>query len=260
MNDKHARQLVLVIAIAVATSGCMLREKSLHQGELLRHKDDLEHYDAVATTIDYPDVKTHIDPAIYATDSPLTIDDAQPPEYWDVTLEEAIHTALANSQVLRQLGAAVLRTPEIIQTTVDPAIVETDPRFGVAAALSAFDATFSAAASFEEGDEFLNDPFFGGGGMTRFLKQDEFLFRSQIAKRAATGTQFAVRKNMRHLANNVDTNLFPSFWTADIEVEARHPLLQGGGVQYNRIFGPNGGPRCPRRRADCTYQYGYGVG
>jgi outer membrane protein TolC len=33
--------------------------------------------------------------------------------------------------------------------------------------------------------------------------------------------------------------LFPSAWNTNVEAEIRHPLLQGGGVEFNRIAGPD---------------------
>ena len=59
---------------------------------------------------------------------------------------------LANSAVLRDLGGLVLQSPEGVLTTYDPMIQETDPRFGVDAALSAFDAAFETRAFFEKND------------------------------------------------------------------------------------------------------------
>ena len=36
--------------------------------------------------------------------------------------------------------------------------------------------------------------------------------------------------------------LIPSYYETTFEAEFRHPLLQGGGIEFNRIAGPNGGP------------------
>ena len=43
---------------------------------------------------------------------------------------------------------------------------------------------------------------------------------------------------------NLPTTLrpFPSDWTTNFQVQVRQPLLQGAGVEFNRIAGPNGQP------------------
>ncbi|HBJ34917.1 MAG TPA: transporter, partial [Planctomycetaceae bacterium] len=43
-------------------------------------------------------------------------------------------------------------------------------------------------------------------------------------------------------ANNATGNLFPSAWQSQIHLEARQPLMQGGGATFNRIAGPGGRP------------------
>jgi outer membrane protein TolC len=122
----------------------------------------------------------------------------------------------------------------------DPAIQEMDPRFGTEAALSAFDASFASSAFFEYNDRALNNTFFGGG--TRLLKQDLAIFQSQLSKVSATGTEFFARSNIEYDANNAPGNTFPSAWTSILETEFRHPLLQGGGLDFNRIAGPGNVP------------------
>lgn len=130
--------------------------------------------------------------------------------------------------------------PAAVRTIQEPALVDTDPRFGVEAALSAFDARFSTGAVFEKNDRALNNAFFGGG--TRLLSQDLIVLGSEVQKRAATGTLFSFRHNTDYDANNAPGNAFPSAWNTNFEAEFRHPLLRGAGVEYNRIAGPHGQP------------------
>jgi len=151
-------------------------------------------------------------------------------------LEEVIQLSLAQSQVIRDLGGAMLRAPSTVRTWWDPALANTSPRFGVDAALSAFDAQFSTSVFGEKNDKALNNEFFGGG--TRILQQDAAVFQTQITKRAATGTELTFRHNTEYDANNAPSNRFPSAWNVNLETEMRHPLLQGSGVLYNRIAGP----------------------
>ena len=194
-------------------------------------------YTQVALEMEYPKEPVPERTDDFATFAPHVIRDG-PPEYWDLKLEEAMQLALMNSPVLRDLGGQVLTNPQAVRTIQGPAIVETDPKIGVEAALSQFDANLSATGNFQKNDRALNNSFFGGG--TRIFVQDLDQFQTQISKRAATGGQYFLRHNTIFDGNNAPANLFPSAWDTNIEAEYRQPLLQGAGVLYNRIAGPNG--------------------
>ena len=141
--------------------------------------------DATATSIEieYPDLDECTDVTPPETAPPLTIEQYNQLEYWDLSLEEVLQAGLANSKVLTDLGGTVIRAPDSMPTVYDPALQETDPRYGVEAALSAFDAQFSTSAFFEKNDRALNNQFFGGG--TRILVQDAAVFQTQLTKRTA---------------------------------------------------------------------------
>ena len=177
---------------------------------------------------------------VLTTAPPLTVTDESEIEFKYVSLQEAVHTALMNSRVLRDLGGVVLRSPDDVDTTFDVALQELDPRFGVAAALSEFDASFATSAFHEKNDRALNNQFFGGG--TRRLKQDIATIESQLTKRAATGTELTFLNHTEYDANNAQGNFFGSAWTTWLDAEVRHPLLQGSGTQFNRIAGPSDSP------------------
>src|SRR6185503_18679086 len=172
--------------------------------------------------------------------APWTLQTQGTPQYWDMSLEEAIQLTLANSKVIRDVGGSVVRAPASSRTTFDPATVETDPRAGVEAALGQFDAQFLTSTYWEKNHRALNNQFFGGG--TRKLYQDAGVFQAAITKKAATGTQFTVRHNVDYDANNAPGNLFASAWNTNIEAEIRQPVLKGNGTQYNRIAGLSGVP------------------
>ncbi|RPI80973.1 MAG: TolC family protein, partial [Planctomycetaceae bacterium] len=180
---------------------------------------------------------------VAATVEPQVVDDSAEPVYWDLSLEHAVQMAVDNSKVLRELGGLVVRAPTTIRTTQDPAITQTDPRFGVEAALSQFDTIFDYNALFEKNHRALNNVFLGGG--TRVLHQDAYVFQSQLSKRAATGAEFTIRNNTDYDSNNAPGNKFYSSWNTNIETAVRQPLLQGGGVDFNRIYGPGGIPGLP---------------
>lgn len=179
--------------------------------------------------------------------APFSLDDQTSIEYWNVTLDETIQIALANSVVLRDLGARIIQTPALVDTIYQPSIRKTDPRFGVEAALSEFDAEFASSVFYERNDRALNNSFLGGG--TNFFFQDLWRIQAELRKRAATGTQFSLRHNIVDDLNNAPANIFGTdgfikahAWDWNIEAEARHPLLRGGGVEYNRIAGPSETP------------------
>jgi outer membrane protein TolC len=200
-------------------------------------------YESVAAEIEYAAESdctlSTVDPSV-AAPAPWTLDTEGEPAYWDLSLEEVIQLTLANSSVLRDLGGAVVRAPATIRTTYDPAAVETDPRFGIEAALSEFDAQFLTSTYWEKNDRALNNEFFGGG--TRLLFQDAGVFQAAITKRAATGSRFTIRHNVDYDANNAPGNLFDSAWNTNVEAEIRQPFLQGRGALFNRIAGMSGTP------------------
>ena len=175
--------------------------------------------------------------------TPLTIRDARSLDditYRNVSLQEVIQTALSRSSVLRDLGATVLRSPQTTLTQETRGLAQTDPQIGVEAALSAFDAQFYAFGKWQNNDRRFNNVFFGGGSTA--FKQDTHDYVFQMSKRTATGAQFAVRSVTDYDANNATGNITPSAWQSQLHAEARQPLLQGGGLTFNRVAGPGARP------------------
>jgi outer membrane protein TolC len=221
----------------MAMPGCTLRR---HQPEF-EFDPQLAHLHEFATKIEYPDVNSHSFDDVAATPAPWTIDSKQVPTYWEMTLNEAVRTALEHSQVLRDLGGLVLESPDRMTSVYDYGITATDPRFGIEGALAAFDASFEASTFFEKNDRALNNVFFGGG--TRIFAQDLHRYQMELNKTSATGANFAARKIIDYDFNNAPGNDMPNRpWTVQLEAEFRQPLLQGAGVGFNRIAGPNAVP------------------
>lgn len=213
---------------------------------------DLSHYKGVATEIEYPDADVlRLDEVTNAI-APLTVANNEPTEFWDITLEDAIKNALANSKVMRSLGgqlssnaqltgvgSQVLSSPTQTTTVYQPALVDSDPRYGTEGALSAFDAQFTSSLFWQHNDRPVNlNPALTIFSRTNF-EQALAVFNSQISKIAADGTQYYVRQNVNYEWNNNPSNFYPSVYTPVIEAEFRHPLLQGAGVDFNRIAGPD---------------------
>jgi outer membrane protein TolC len=187
--------------------------------------------------------------AIIAEPPPFALDtDSSTVPYWDITLDDAIQTALSNSTVLRDLGARIIQAPELTPSIYSPSLQATDPRFGPEAALSAFDAQLNSRAFFEKNDRVLNNTLLGGG--TNFFLQDLWRIENEISKQSVTGTQFFLRHYIEDDYNNSPSNIFGSApgvinnhaWTWNTEAEIRQPLMQGAGVEFNRIAGPDAVP------------------
>ncbi len=178
-----------------------------------------------------------------STKAPLTLrspQDFDKVEYLDLSLQQTIIVAMSNDSVLRDLGATVLRAPQAVITSELQGLAETDPQAGIEAALSAFDAQFTAIGKFQNNDRRFNNRFFGGG--SNAFKQDVHDYLFQISKRTATGAQLAVRSVTDYDANNATGNLTNSAWQTQLHAEARQPLLQGAGATFNRIAGPGSRP------------------
>jgi len=180
------------------------------------------------------------DPSPVLTRAPFTVRNLEHVQYREISLDDSVRFALANSKVMRELGTAILTAPEAVETRFITASQYTDPQFGPEAALAAFDAEFATRAFFENNDRVFNNRFQGGG--TFEYQQDLNVYEAEIRKRAATGTAFALRNTTQYDANNAPANLFDSAWWNILEGEVRHPLLQGSGLEFNRIAGPDAVP------------------
>jgi len=222
-----------------------------------REDGDLSHYIGLATDLEVPDLEEDSLGEVEGAIRPFSLAGEQPQETWDLGLEEAIRCALANSKVMRSIGGQILgppdfiaRNPEIVPTVYDPAITESNPRYGVEAALSAFDAQFTSSLFWEKNDRPQNT----AGYVTQFrpqvTQQDLGTFQAVLSKTAATGGTWSLTHNVRYDKNNnrVYTEdghrlrLYGSDWNVNLEAEFRQPLLQGWGVQFNRIAGPGAIP------------------
>jgi len=243
MHDRLRLTGVVLLMGAIALGGCRSPEcGGIH--------DCQEHYETVAMQIEYPDACVEHHEGLREMPSPQTVGSSEPVEYWPMTLEEAVRTALNNSQVMRDIGGMIVSAPATAVTVYDPAIRETDPRGGVEAALSAFDAQFSTGIFWGTNDLFLNNALFLELFRHEFqLSKANADFHSQfvksatdITKVAATGTQFSVRNETFYDRSELPLNMSSSFAATTVEAEIRQPLLQGAGIEFNRIAGPGARP------------------
>ena len=226
----------LVLWTCVSLGGCRSSEKL---------SEPVSSLSPVVQDIEYPDVELGAASLfdVEALQEPPSARRPQDSEKWPMTLDEAIRIALKNSQVVRDSGGRVVSAPQGAVTVFDPAIQEADPRSGVEAALSAFDAQFSSNVIGEQTDRSFNNVFFGGGqaGVTTTLAD----VQTGISKQTATGTQFSVSNATNYNRSSIppsDFQRFSSVFDTLVIGELRHPLLQGAGAEFNRIAGPNATP------------------
>ena len=135
-NRNESRACFLICFMAACLLGCGLPNKKCDEAatnylQVLQPK-----YDIYCELDCGNQIEPEVGPRPISTQNPAE------GETWDLELSEAIRLALENSQVIRDLGGRALRAPGTVQTQYSPAILETDPRFGIEAALSAFDASY----------------------------------------------------------------------------------------------------------------------
>ena len=240
---------VSVVGLSLLYSGC-----SPQQHFYLTSKGrEKAHYIDKGLQIDYPDTKVPSTPEVCHAMEPFTLSNPNPSQIYDMTLEEAIRTALANSKVIRSLNtvsfsqqgvagvpSVLLSNPLAVGTIYDPALVESDPRYGVEAALSAFDAQYQGYLGWTKSDEMTNRYGLPSS------QTDTMAFQNTIQKTAAPGTTYYVKNDNFYNWDNTSVGSggkqWPSSWSAYIEGGLVQPLFQGNGMQFNRIAGPNATP------------------
>ena len=226
----------VLLAISVSAAGCVKSPRTWQKTV----GNDTADVDRVMLEIDNPAPPVFHEAS--QTAPPITADvvSANDMTYVDRNLDEILREALQHSVVMREIGGVILRSPEAMRTTLQTQIQEADPRFGMQSALSAFDAQLAATANFNSNNRIYNNNFFAGGA-TQF-QQDLNDYEIELSKRAATGSLMTVRAVNNYDANNAPANTFYSSWNSWVEGELRQPLLQGGGVEFNRIAGPGATP------------------
>ena len=89
----------VLTSLLIVVSGCHPQ-----QPFYLFEDGDLSHYVGKATQIEYPDAQTTSMADVENAAPPLTIENAIPKEFWNLTLEDCVKIALDNSKVMRSLG------------------------------------------------------------------------------------------------------------------------------------------------------------
>ncbi|MFO0975589.1 MAG: TolC family protein [Planctomycetaceae bacterium] len=241
-SERSRRNFRLSVTIALLFSTALPTLVGCRSQNSLRQTvaNDLSQVEPISRAVDEPQVEI-MQAAL--SSAPITVRDRsrlEEIEYHDVTVTEILQIAMQNSEVLRDLGGVSLRNPDTIATRFNSGLRETDPRYSMEAALSAFDAQLAASAFFNNKDQTFNNPFFSGG--TNTFRQDLNDYNVELSKRTVTGSRLALRGYSNYDTNNAPSNTFRSAWDSYVEGEIRQPLLQGGGMEFNRIAGPGATP------------------
>lgn len=225
---------VVALLLLMLVSGC----RNAKPDETAFNNTD--EVDSVMARVDHPEADPIVHEDISQPVTLKTLGRGNTPEYWDVTLDEVLGISMMNSQVLRDLGATILRAPGLVQTRYTRLIQQSDPRFGMEAALSVYDAQLFGSAMFQDNYHIANNLLLSG--TDSLFSQDKHDYVAQLSKLSATGGQMSLRSLTDYDHNNVVSHLFSTAWQQQFEAEMRQPLLQGGGLTFNRIAGPGAIP------------------
>ena len=208
-------------------------------------------YIAEQTRIEYPDSCVESLDDVVNCHEPLTLTNPDPDSEWQLTLDECRQMALDNSKVLRQLqginfssagvnGMPTLLTdyPSSVLSVWDPAITESSPLSGVAAALSAYDAIWNSSVNWNSANPATNETGSYRDSRTYATHTETGTFQSTISKVTATGGTFYAQAAAAYDYSDASSRLWGSDWTSELVAGFSHPLLQGAGVEFNRIAGP----------------------
>lgn len=248
-RDASGRQLLrkaitLSLCGSFLFSGCSTAQKAASSDlQWAGGEKPVSWYKGHNTAIEHPAIDNETDPAVQATDEPRSLRRRVDEEVREITLDEAILTALRNNKVVERNtfagigGALVLTQPDAVTTVYDSAIQETGILFGrrgLEAALSDFDTRLSASTNWgrnARGIHALPAP-----GISR---QDNGTFRTGLDKYLATGGAVSVYHNWNYTGDPSGSPTFPSSYAGTLGAEVRQPLLAGAGTEFTRVAGPS---------------------
>ena len=190
---------------------------------------------------------------------PRTTNDPEAREIWQLTLQDAIRVGLDNSEIVRVISLGAQGIPVggfeptpintgnaagsalgagTLTTIYDPALQETQ----IASALSNFDTNFTTQMLWGHSVAPFNNAISAGTFLTgpRFpiiFNQDTFQFSSGLQKRTATGANLQVTHNINYLYSNSPTNVTPSAYTTNLQLQLTQPLL-GSAPLAGQAAGP----------------------
>ncbi|MSR57372.1 MAG: TolC family protein [Planctomycetaceae bacterium] len=208
----------------------------------------LEDYEGTDLEIDHPDVNEPLPERVAITQKPRRLGDRSRDDVWDLSLEEAIHMALANNKIIRTRGGfrtpgeQIYSNPNGVPSTLDPAIRDSGVLFGgrgVEAALASFDTNFTTNMTWGHNSQIINNVFLAGGlPEGSVLNQDTGTFTTGLSKVLAYGAQVSIAQNWNYLWTDQPAQLFPSVYTGNAVLNYSQPLWAGSGADFTRIAGP----------------------
>jgi outer membrane protein TolC len=232
MRTQFKSSLVLLMLALACNFGCVSNQQKVVLREQLSAPIELT---TRAETVQRNSCEELISPEYSA--SPRTSDTELPSQWLRLSIDETIALSLQNVPILRSLNAQVTRNPQAVRTAFDPAIQSSDPNFGTQAALAQFDSNLTASLNHANNDNVFNNSILGGGAteVVQDLSQASF----GVNRTVWSGTQFSVDGNITYDNNDNISSTFPSSYTSFLQAQMRQPLLQGRGLAFNRIAGPN---------------------
>jgi outer membrane protein TolC len=223
------------VMVGAALTGCRGAQELHYLGEA-----DLQHYRNSALQVEYPNICEETPQEVVYSQRPRTVKERAQDEIWDLSLVDAIHTAIANNKMIRTRAGQnqLLANPTNSPSVYDPALRASGFLFGnrgVEAALSDFDAQFTTTAIWGRNETVSNSSAVPG-----FVSTSEtHAFTSQLSKTIATGGVLALNHNWNYLGSNNSGLLFPSTYSGLLQAQYTQPLWAGSGVEYTRIAGPS---------------------
>jgi outer membrane protein TolC len=245
LNRRSLGQLILLCVLCLSliwASGCHHRRQQLR----FQTAECAVPCQSVFQQLDYTDIQMEgiSDGLDLVGQTPITVSDFEDSEPWELSLEECVKYALANSEVLQKLGGVVVDQPGFANTIYDQALIETGVG-SVEAALSAFDAQWNSGLFIGKTQRRFNNPLFGGG--VNSLINYTGNYNASLIKPTAHGTVFGITNLIDYSRSNIPLatpenpfgNRFGSVYDVINRFEVRQPLLRGRGSAINRIAGPN---------------------
>ena len=111
MNKKFAISWVL-LGIAATACGCATAKRSLPKTV----GNDTSEIEQISAALDSPQAEVYPTSHSAPPVTSASVKDLKSYDYRDMSLDEALRTAMENSTVLRELGGTVLRNPDSIRT------------------------------------------------------------------------------------------------------------------------------------------------
>ncbi len=132
--------------------------------------------------------------------------------------------------------------PGQTNSNLNPVLIGSDPRIGIEAALSAFDAQLQGGFSGRRNNRGLQQ--FVPLSPNTEIVQNQSDFQLGARRTLTTGTSVGLTNFTNYRRDDLGTppNRFSSAYTVGLGGDVRHPLALGSGRDFNLIAGPNAQP------------------